>query len=138
MSKLLKKFTLKFESSSEDEILMMTILEISQNSEENTCARDSFLIKLQASATLLKKRLCHGCFRVNIEKISKNTFFYRTPPVTASVWSRDWATINLIVFFGANASFKNFNDPWYSPFDSTKSPLPACFFWNFNLPIWVE
>ena len=32
-------------------------LEISQNSQENTCARVSFLIKLQAApATLLKKR----------------------------------------------------------------------------------
>ena len=32
-------------------------LEISQNSQENTCARVSFLIKLQARpATLLKKR----------------------------------------------------------------------------------
>ena len=34
-------------------------LEISQNSQENTCARASFLIKLQASrpATVLKKRI---------------------------------------------------------------------------------
>ena len=39
-------------------------LEISQNSQENTCARSSFLIKLQAS-TLLKKRLWHRCFPVN-------------------------------------------------------------------------
>ena len=39
-------------------------LEISQNSQENTCARVSFLIKLQ--------------------EISKNTFFYRTPLVAAS------------------------------------------------------
>ena len=38
-------------------------LEISQNSEGNTCARVSFLINLQAS---------------------KNTFSYRTPPVAAS------------------------------------------------------
>ena len=43
-------------------------LEISQNSQENTCARVSFLIKLQA--------FC---------EISKNTLFYRTPPVAASV-----------------------------------------------------
>ena len=43
-------------------------LEISQNSQENTCARVSFLIKLQT--------FC---------EIFKNTFFYRTPPVAASV-----------------------------------------------------
>ena len=46
----------------------MVFLEISQNSQESTCARDSFLIKLQA-----------------LGKISKGTFFYRTPPVVASV-----------------------------------------------------
>ena len=41
-------------------------LEILQNSQENACARVSFLIKLQASgfrpATLLKKRFWHRCF----------------------------------------------------------------------------
>ena len=47
-------------------------LEISQNSQENTCARVSFLIK----------RLWHRCFPVNL--VSKNTFSYRTPPVAAS------------------------------------------------------
>ena len=34
------------------------LLEISQNSQENTCAKVSFLIKLQA----LGKRLCTGVF----------------------------------------------------------------------------
>ena len=42
-------------------------LEISQNSQENTCARVPVLIKLQA-------------------KISKNIFCYRIPPVEASVY----------------------------------------------------
>ena len=41
-------------------------LQISQNSQENTCARVSFLIKLQVFS-------CEFC------EISKNTFFYRTP-----------------------------------------------------------
>ena len=42
-------------------------LEIQQNSQENTCPRVSFLIKLQASrpATLLKRRLWNRCFPVN-------------------------------------------------------------------------
>ena len=61
------------------------LLEISQNSQENTCARDSFLIKLQACifikkrlwrpATLLKKALCHRCFPVNFEKFLKTPSF---------------------------------------------------------------
>ena len=49
-------------------------LEISQNSHEKTCARVSFLTKLQLFS-------CEFC------KISKNTFFYKTPRVAASVYS---------------------------------------------------
>ena len=60
-------------------------LEISQNSQENTCARASFLIKLQvAPATLLKKKLWDRCFPVNYAKFLRTSFFYRTPPVAAS------------------------------------------------------
>ena len=40
-------------------------LQNAQNSKENTCARVSFLIKLQA-ATLLKKRLWHRYFGTGI------------------------------------------------------------------------
>ena len=61
-------------------------LKISQNSQENTCARVSFLIKLQVEAcNFIKKRdpgkgdSCEFC------EFSKNTFSYRTSPVTASV-----------------------------------------------------
>ena len=51
-------------------------LEISQNSQENTCGRVSFLIKLQAPpATLLKKRLWHRCFPVNFAKFLRPPFF---------------------------------------------------------------
>ena len=57
-------------------------LEISQNSQENTCARVSFLIKLQASglrpATVLKKGLWHRCFPNNSAKFLR-TLFHRTP-----------------------------------------------------------
>ena len=37
-------------------------------------------------STLLKKRLWHRCFPVNVVygEISKNTFFYKIPPVAAS------------------------------------------------------
>ena len=60
-------------------------LEISQNSQENTCPKVSVLIKLQAErpATLLKKRLPQ-VFSCEFCKIPKNTFSYKTPPVAAS------------------------------------------------------
>ena len=50
-------------------------LEIPQNSQENTCARVSFLInfiKIEALAQVFSYEFC---------EISKNTLFYRTPPV---------------------------------------------------------
>ena len=49
-------------------------VEISQNSQENTYTRDSFLIKLQASG-LLKKRLWHRRFPVNFAKFLRTPFF---------------------------------------------------------------
>ena len=58
-------------------------LEISQNSQENTCARVPFLIKLQAAA-LLKKGLWYRVFYCEFCEISKNTFSYRTFLVAAS------------------------------------------------------
>ena len=61
-------------------------LEILQNSQENTFARVSFLIKLKAS-TLLKKRLWH-MFSCEFCKISKDTFSYKTYLVAASfLWN---------------------------------------------------
>ena len=60
-------------------------LEISQNSQENTCARDYFLIKLQAKAwNFIKKESLTQVFSCFCE-ISKNNFYYRAPPVAASV-----------------------------------------------------
>ena len=49
------------------------LFEISRNSQENTCVRDSFLIKSLAQV-----------FSFEFWGISKNTFFYRTPPAAAS------------------------------------------------------
>ena len=46
-------------------------LEISQNSQESTCARVSFLIKLQ----FIKKRLWHRCFLVNFVELLRTHFF---------------------------------------------------------------
>ena len=51
-------------------------LEISQNSQENTCAGDSFLIKLQAPVLqLMKKESLAQLFSWEFCEISKNTFF---------------------------------------------------------------
>ena len=63
-------------------------LKILQNSQENTCARVSFLIKLQdlKPATLLKKRVWHKCFPVNFAK------FLRTPFVPEHL---GWLLLNL-------------------------------------------
>ena len=51
-------------------------LEMSQNSQEKTSARVSFLIKLKASQV----------FSCEFYEISKNIFFHRTPLVAASVF----------------------------------------------------
>ena len=57
-------------------------LEISRNSQGNTCTRVSFLIKLQAwglmPATLLKKRLWHRCFPVNFTQFLRTLFLQNT------------------------------------------------------------
>ena len=67
-------------------------LEISKNSQESTCARVSFLIKLEAlglrPATSLKKKLWHRCFPVNCE-ISKNIFFTEHLWTAASKYNKN-------------------------------------------------
>ena len=63
-------------------------LKISQNSQENTCAKVSLLIKLQAKASnFIKKETLAQVFSCEFCKISKNTFSYRTPLVAAS-WNK--------------------------------------------------
>ena len=63
-------------------LVKKVFLNISQNPQENTCARAFFLIKLQP-ATLLKKGSGRG-FSSELCEIFKNTVFYRKPPVAAS------------------------------------------------------
>ena len=65
-------------------------LEFSQNSQENTCARVFFLIKLRPPATLLKKRLWHGCFPLNFAKFFRTSFF------TEHLW---WLPLNQKPFY---------------------------------------
>ena len=49
-------------------------LKISQSSQENTCTRDSFLIKLQASGFYIKKETLVQVFSSEFRDIFKNTF----------------------------------------------------------------
>ena len=51
-------------------------VKISQNSQQNTCATVSFLIKLLVSTcNFIKKRLLHRCFPVSFVKFLKTPFF---------------------------------------------------------------
>ena len=65
--------------------LKKLFIEISPNSYQNTCARVSFFIKLQASiCNFIKKETSAQVFLFEFCKIFKNTYFYRTPLVAAS------------------------------------------------------
>ena len=67
-------------------------IKISQNLHGNTCARVSFLMKLQAApATLLKKEALAQVFSYEFHEIFKSTCFYRTLPMTASIQRREYA-----------------------------------------------
>ena len=63
-------------------------MKISQNSQESTCAKVSFLIKLQGN--FIKKETLAQVFSSEFYEISKNTFSYRTYPVVASVILVSW------------------------------------------------
>ena len=61
-------------------VLSKRFLEISQNSQENTCGRASFLVE----KSFLKKETLLQVFSCEFCKIFKNNFFNTTPPVAAS------------------------------------------------------
>ena len=62
-------------------------LEISQNSQENSCVRVLFM------PTLFKKRLWHRCFPVNFAKYLRTPFLQNTS-------RRQRLSISLLYFFG--------------------------------------
>ena len=67
----------------------MLFLKISQNSQESTCARVSFLIKLQADAcNFIKTKTLPRCFPVNFLKCLRTSFFREHLRTNASkfVW----------------------------------------------------
>ena len=69
-------------------------LEISQNSQKNTCARVSFLIKLQAeTCNFIKKESLAQVFFCELCEISKNTFFTEHLHATASVFWKEATAI---------------------------------------------
>ena len=89
-------------------------LEISQNSQENIFARVSFLIKLKASAdNFIKKGTLAQVLSCEFCEISKNTFSYKTPPVTASG--------------------KMMHCEWYSVTEATTFFSQRNFLWNYFL-----
>ena len=59
-------------------------LQISFNSQEKTCARVSFLIKLQALGSFIKKDTLPQVFSCEFCEICKNSFFTELLRVTAS------------------------------------------------------
>ena len=74
-----------FRSSRLEVFVKKLLLETSQNSQENTCARVSFLIKLQAmSCNIIKKEALALVLCCEFYQISKNTFSYRAHPVATS------------------------------------------------------
>ena len=69
-------FSQSFRSSRPDAFCEKGVLRDFAKFTGNTCARVSFLIKLQAPlATLLKKILWHRCFPVNFGKFLRTSFF---------------------------------------------------------------
>ena len=73
-----KDFFSKCRSSRLDVFSKKVFLKISQNSQQNTCARVSFFNKvagLEPATFILKMRLWHWCFLMNFAKFLRTTFF---------------------------------------------------------------
>ena len=56
-----------------------------QKSQENTCVGVSYLVKLQSTCNFIKKETPTQALPCEFCKIFMNNFFYRTPPIAASV-----------------------------------------------------
>ena len=81
--KALKNKVEKAEAVARTWSVKKVFLEISQNSQENTCVRVSFLIKLQA-CNFIEKQTLEQVFSCKFCVIPKNTFFHRTLLVAPS------------------------------------------------------
>ena len=94
-------------------------LEISQKSQQNTCARVSFLIKLQPrSVTLLKKRLWHRWFPLNFEKFLRTPFsiehlcWLLLKNLWNIIWQSQFIQLNFIKDFKSNFNSLLWNTIW--------------------------
>ena len=76
--------------------LREVLLGISQNSQENTCAR-----------VPLKKRLWPRCFPVNFAKFLRTFFFYRTPP--GDCFCAKYIALNILHFTQKQNCHENFS-----------------------------
>ena len=97
-------------------------LKMLQNSQENTCARVSFLIKLQAS----------GVFLWILQHL-KNTFFYRTPLVAASVF---YIFVQMAESVYLLETLTQDTDTCFQPFTRRSLTILVqshTVFWNFGL-----
>ena len=96
------------------------MLKISQHSQENTCARVSFLIKMQAACNFIKKETLAQMFFCEFCKISKNTssgYFCRccsTPFFAVLSLSAknplSFNTFSAFFFFSISVSFTDAGD----------------------------
>ena len=98
---------------------------ISQNSQENNCARVSILIKLKAQASnFIKKETRHTYFPINFEK------FLRTPIWNTFFTEKLWSTASTLFHFllpVVNRVFV-FSGPRPSVWPPTLGPFPSNFY----------
>ena len=84
------------------------LLEISQNSQEDTCAGVSFLHPFIKIESLTQVFFCEFC-----EHLSKNTIFYRTPQVAASVKACNFTKIRLCHGWVFLWTFQKFSERFF-------------------------
>ena len=109
-------------------------LEISQNWQENTSARVSFLIKLQAEVcNFIKKETLAEVFSCEFCEIYKNTFLHRTLLVIASVpdllisHKARCSSLEVALLFSVKKFSSMWSNPWtewvprFSKFDVVKT-----------------
>ena len=89
---LLKKRLAQVEAAARGVLCKKVFLEIWQNSQENTCARVSLLIKL--ACNFIKKETLAQVFSCEFCEISKNTFFTEHLRATASVRFKKMLTLH--------------------------------------------
>ena len=89
-------FFLRIEAVAQRCSVKKVFLEIWQNSQENTCARVSFLIKLQALAcNVIKNETLAQTLSCEFREIFKNNFFTENLRTTAFVMASFWKKLKV-------------------------------------------